>query len=47
MELNKAQKETLVTVILQSRFTPDEWERVIKPIVVILQEEPKAEEPKK
>jgi len=35
--LTEQDKATLLQIIMMSRFTPDEWERSVKPIVVKLQ----------
>lgn len=36
MELNAQEKQILLQIIGQSRFTPDEWEVTVKPIVMKL-----------
>ena len=36
--LTKEEKQILVKIIYQSKFTPHDWENVIKKIVVKLQE---------
>jgi|LAHU01.1.fsa_nt_gb hypothetical protein len=39
MDLTKDEKAILLQIISQSRFTPNEWEVSVKPIVLKLQEE--------
>ena len=36
MELTQQEKNVLLQIIGQSRFTPDEWEVTVKPIVLKL-----------
>ena len=47
--LTQEEKQVLINIIAQAKFTPQEWENVVKGIVVKLQEkeEPKKEEIKK
>ena len=46
--LTNDEKQVLINIIAQSKFTPQEWENVVKNIVVKLQEkEEKKEEIKK
>ena len=41
------EKQVLVNIISQSKFTPNEWETIVKPIVAKLQaKEEKVEEKK-
>jgi hypothetical protein len=37
MELTPQEKQALIQLIANCRFTPDEWERLYKPIVQKLQ----------
>lgn len=40
MELfTKDEKTILLQIIFNGRYTPDEWERTVKPIVIKLQED--------
>lgn len=41
------EKQVLVNIISQTKFTPNEWENVVKPIVVKLQEKEEKKEEKK
>jgi len=44
--LTKEEKQILVNIISQAKFTPQEWESVVKQIVVKLQTPEVKEEPK-
>lgn len=35
-ELTQDEKNVILQIIMNSRFTPDEWERTMKPIVIKL-----------
>lgn len=38
MELTPQEKQILLQIIWQCRFTPDEWEITVKPIVIKLKD---------
>lgn len=37
-EFNEQEKQIILQIILNSRFTPNEWEQTVKPIVAKLQD---------
>jgi len=37
-ELTQQDKQVLRTIIMNGRYTPEEWENVVKPIMLKLQE---------
>ena len=39
MELTPQDQQVLLNIIMNGRYTPQEWEDVVKPIVIKLQEE--------
>jgi len=47
MELTQQEKGVLLQIIGQSRFTPDEWEMTVKPIVIKLRMQDAPVEPEK
>ena len=46
MELTKEEKQIILNIITQSKFTPNEWEQVVKKIVIKLQDSLVEEKPK-
>lgn len=39
MNLSKDEKDILLQIIFAGRYTPNEWEQTVKPIVLKMQEE--------
>ena len=47
MNLTETEKTVLINIISASKFTPNEWETVVRPIVVKLQAKEEIKEEKK